>query len=81
MSIVHRHTLDESDGDTVIKNNSTTLEGANLLSDAIPYGGIQVPVDGQLIFLMADLQTMGGYTKIASVISLVLPKVAQLQPN
>ncbi|GAA0321375.1 biotin-dependent carboxyltransferase family protein [Oceanobacillus oncorhynchi subsp. oncorhynchi] len=55
--------------------------GADIWSDAIPFGGVQVPVNGQPIILMADRQTTGGYTRIATVISVDLPKVAQLVPG
>ena len=50
----------------------------NIISDGIPMGAIQVPQD-QPIVLMADRQTTGGYTKIASVISVDLPRLAQLK--
>lgn len=48
----------------------------NIISDGVPLGAIQVPRD-QPIIMMADRQTTGGYTKIASVISVDLPYVAQ----
>ncbi|MCL1994380.1 MAG: biotin-dependent carboxyltransferase family protein [Spirochaetes bacterium] len=61
------------------------LEGAaikhkdksDIISDAMLMGGIQVPGQGHPIILMADRQTTGGYTKIASVIYADLYKVAQ----
>ena len=40
---------------------------------------IQVPTNGQVIIMMADRQTTGGYTKIGTVISVDLPKLAQAQ--
>ena len=40
-------------------------EGADIVSDAIPPGSIQVPGHGQPIVMLADRQTTGGYTKIA----------------
>lgn len=54
---------------------------ADIWSDAVPFGGIQVPGDGQPIILMADRQTTGGYPRIGTVISNDLPKVAQLVPK
>ena len=36
---------------------------ADIISDAIPLGGIQVPASGQPIILMAEHQTTGGYAK------------------
>ncbi len=49
-----------------------------ILSDATPFGAVQVLPDGQAVLLMADRQTVGGYPKIAVVISADLPKAAQL---
>jgi biotin-dependent carboxylase-like uncharacterized protein len=54
---------------------------ADIISDWIPPGGIQVPGNGKPIVLLADRQTTGGYTKIATVIGPDLPKLAQLRPG
>jgi allophanate hydrolase subunit 2 len=43
-------------------------------------GGVQIPADEQPIILMVE-QTVGGYTKIVTVISVDLPKVAQATPG
>ena len=51
--------------------------GPNIISDGVPFGGIQVTGDGMPIVLMADRGTTGGYTKIATVISVDLSKLAQ----
>ncbi len=51
---------------------------ADIMSDGIVKGAVQVPGDGQPIILMADHQTTGGYTKIASVISVDLPALTRL---
>lgn len=56
-------------------------EKFELLSEGVTYGTIQVPSNGQPIILMADRQTTGGYPKIGQVISVDLPRLAQLQPN
>lgn len=53
------------------------LDGAGIVSDCCAFGSIQVPGDGKPIILMADHQTTGGYTKIATVISVDLPVLAQ----
>ena len=55
--------------------------GADIISDAISFGSIQVPPSGNPIIMMADRQTVGGYTKIATVISADLPKLAQIKPG
>ena len=56
-------------------------DGPDVISDGTPLGGIQVPGDGQPIILLADRGTTGGYTKIATVISTDLSKVAQAMPG
>ncbi|WP_366923039.1 biotin-dependent carboxyltransferase family protein [Metallumcola ferriviriculae] len=56
-------------------------ESPDIISDGIPLGGIQVPGHGQPIIMLADRQTTGGYTKIATVISTDLNKIAQLAPG
>lgn len=56
-------------------------DGADVISDGTPLGTIQVPGDGQPIILLADRGTTGGYTKIATVISTDLSKVAQAMPG
>ena len=43
-------------------------------------GNVQVPADGQPIILLVE-QTSGGYTKIATVITADLPRVAQAMPG
>jgi antagonist of KipI len=50
-----------------------------LLSEAVTFGTVQVPPDGNPIVLMADRQTTGGYPKIAQVVSVDLPLLAQTQ--
>jgi biotin-dependent carboxylase-like uncharacterized protein len=50
----------------------------NIASDATAPGSIQVPGNGQPIVLMADRQTIGGYPKIATVISADLPQLGRL---
>jgi antagonist of KipI len=57
------------------------IDGADIISDAIPAGGIQVPSNGQPIILMADRQTTGGYARIATVISVDIPQLAQAMPG
>ena len=52
-----------------------------MLSEAVAPGTVQVANDGQPILLLGDCQTIGGYPKIAHVITVDLPAAAQLQPN
>jgi len=53
----------------------------DLLSSAVSFGTLQLLPCGQLIVLMADHQTTGGYPRIGHVISAHLPKLAQLRPS
>ncbi|MDP7593424.1 MAG: biotin-dependent carboxyltransferase family protein [Litorilituus sp.] len=55
---------------------SSDVDG--ILSEGICQGAIQIPTDGQPIVLMNDRQTIGGYPKIGSVISLDTSKLGQL---
>lgn len=54
---------------------------ADIISDATVFGAIQVPAHGKPIVLLADRQTTGGYTKIAAVISVDIPKLVQRKMN
>ena len=55
--------------------------GADIISDAIPLGAVQVPGDGQPIVMLADRQTTGGYTKIAVLCSPDIAEIAQYLPG
>lgn len=64
------------------------LEGAaiecdvsGILSEGICMGAVQIPPDGQPIVLLNDRQTIGGYPKIGSALSLDCAKMAQLRPG
>jgi antagonist of KipI len=52
-----------------------------LISEGVTMGTIQLPPDGQLIVLMADGATTGGYPKIAHVAAVDLPRLAQAKPG
>jgi antagonist of KipI len=57
------------------------LDKTELVSSAVDFGTIQLLPDGQLIVLMADHQTSGGYPRVAHVVSTDLPILAQLGAN
>ena len=57
------------------------LNKIELISSAVAFGTIQLLPDRQMIILMADHQTSGGYPRVAHVISKDLPIVAQLGAN
>jgi len=62
---------------TTIKNTVST----NIRSEGITKGAIQVPADGQPIVLLTDYPTIGGYPKIANVISADYHLLAQKIPE
>ena len=51
----------------------------DLISEAVAPGTVQVPPSGQPILLLGDCQTIGGYPKIAHVITVDLGIAAQLR--
>jgi antagonist of KipI len=55
------------------------LEDVDLVSQPVVPGTIQVPPSGNPIVLLGDCQTIGGYPKIAHVISVDLSIAAQLR--
>ena len=55
--------------------------GADIVSDGIPLGAVQVTGDGMPIVLLADRGATGGYTKIATVISADIMRLAQAAPG
>lgn len=61
--------------------NLQQVQQHQLLSSAVTFGTVQLLPNGQLIVLMADHQTTGGYPRIAQIISAHLPKLAQLNPG
>jgi biotin-dependent carboxylase-like uncharacterized protein len=60
--------------------NIKIRDGSELVSEPVAPGTIQLPPDGNPIILLADCQTIGGYPKLAHVITVDLARAAQLQP-
>ncbi|MBD0374463.1 MAG: biotin-dependent carboxyltransferase family protein [Flavisolibacter sp.] len=56
-------------------------EKESLVSSGVSFGTVQLLPDGQLIILMADHQTTGGYPRVAHIASAHLPIVAQKKPG
>jgi biotin-dependent carboxylase-like uncharacterized protein len=54
---------------------------SNIVDDTIPVGGIQVPSGLEPIVLHVDGPSLGGYAKIATVISADLGRVGQMRPG
>lgn len=53
------------------------VQGADIISDGITLGAIQVPGHGKPIAMLADRQTTGGYTKIGVLSPIALEVLAQ----
>ena len=65
------------EGDMIMHRDG--VEKSIISEPSVP-GGIQVPPDGQPIILLVE-QTVGGYTKIATIISPDIGKVGQAKPG
>ena len=53
----------------------------NIRSEGITKGAVQVPADGQPIILLTDHPTIGGYPKIANIISADYDLLVQKTPG
>ncbi|MBZ9611607.1 biotin-dependent carboxyltransferase family protein [Rheinheimera maricola] len=60
-----------------LSGSAISCQQTQLLSEGICYGSVQIPPDGQPIVLLNDRQTLGGYPKIGSVLSLDCALLAQ----
>jgi biotin-dependent carboxylase-like uncharacterized protein len=68
---------------------ATRLEGVRLrlaypvelVSSAVACGSIQLPPDGRPVVLLADAQTIGGYPRVAHIITADLPDFVQRRPG
>jgi biotin-dependent carboxylase-like uncharacterized protein len=61
-------------GETIISSKN------GIISEGIAFGSIQVPNPKELIILLKDRQTIGGYPKIGTVLSIDCFKLAQAKP-
>ncbi len=64
-----------------LKGAAIETPQGNLLSEAVCYGAIQVPGDGQPIILLQQRQTLGGYPKLGSILPLSGYALAQRPPG
>jgi biotin-dependent carboxylase-like uncharacterized protein len=55
--------------------------GFNVISDGLVPGCIQIPGSGKPVVLLMDCQTIGGYPKLATIVSADLPRFAQCRPG
>jgi antagonist of KipI len=63
-------------GENLFLKNKTVM-----LSSAVSPGTIQLTPDGQLIVLMRDAQTTGGYPRVGKIIEQDISNFAQRRPN
>ena len=63
-------------GENLVSSNKEEL-----VSSAVNFGTIQLLPNGELIILMADSQTTGGYPRVAHIVSAHLSKLSQKQPG
>ena len=61
----------------VLKN----IVNTNIRSEGITKGAIQVPADGQPIILLTDYPTIGGYPKIANIVTADYDMLVQKTPG
>jgi antagonist of KipI len=64
-----------------LKGSPLTMPRREMVSEPVAPGAVQVTNDGQCIILGVDGQTIGGYPKIAHVISADLDTLGQLRPG
>ncbi|QLK86017.1 biotin-dependent carboxyltransferase family protein [Staphylococcus sp. 17KM0847] len=57
------------------------MESADIISEPVALGSVQVPKDGNPIILLNDRQTVGGYTKIGTVIDSDIVDIVQKRPG
>ncbi|APM40065.1 biotin-dependent carboxyltransferase family protein [Clostridium kluyveri] len=53
----------------------------DMISEAVSFGTVQIPPDGNPIVLLADRQTTGGYPKIAEIASVDIGKIVHMKPG
>lgn len=62
-----------------LKGESINADINGIISEGIAFGAIQVPKDGQPIILLKERQTIGGYPKIGSILSIDCFKLSQMR--
>jgi antagonist of KipI len=64
-----------------LETPSLHLRGGEIVTTPVTAGAIQVTPSGELIVLLVDHPTTGGYPVIATVITADLPRLAQARPG
>ena len=60
-----------------LQGNKINCDIDGIISEAIAFGSIQIPKDGQPIVLLKEKQTIGGYPKIGTVINIDCFRLSQ----
>lgn len=60
-----------------LKGEPISCDINGIISEGISFGAIQIPNDGQIIILLKDRQTIGGYPKIGTVLSIDCFRLSQ----
>lgn len=63
------------------KEALTTEQACEIISSPVTQGTMQLTPSGELIILMADAQTVGGYPRVAQVCAVDLSLLAQKKPG
>jgi len=61
-----------------LKGQTINPQKGGIISEAIAFGSVQVPKDGQPIILLKERQTIGGYPKMGTVLAVDCFKLAQV---
>jgi len=61
-----------------LKGEAILPKKGDIISEAIAFGSVQIPKDGQPIVLLKERQTIGGYPKIGTILSIDCFKLSQL---
>jgi biotin-dependent carboxylase-like uncharacterized protein len=61
-----------------LEGNPITPNQGGIISEAIAFGSVQIPKDGQPIILLKERQTIGGYPKIGTILPIDCFKLTQL---
>ncbi|MFK7976150.1 MAG: biotin-dependent carboxyltransferase family protein [Halioglobus sp.] len=64
-----------------LEGQAISCSTSQLLSEGICYGAIQIQGNGQPIVLLNDRQTIGGYPKIGTALSLDAARLSQMTPG
>jgi len=61
-----------------LKGQTIHPQKGGIISEAIAFGSVQIPKDGQPIILLKERQTIGGYPKMGTVLAVDCFKLAQV---